>query len=98
MIKEYEGNTLFKGYNILFFYGSWSSTCTVNEKILMDLNKKYPNIDIIKVNTTKFYDMKKKYTLNRVPSYLLVKDEKEISRFSGGINLKFLDEWLRKNM
>lgn len=96
MIIEYDVNTVFRGYNILFFYSSWSSTCTVNENILNDLNKKYKDIGIIKINTTKFYDLKKRYDINRIPSYLLVSNGKEISRYSGGINLKFLEEWLRK--
>ncbi len=94
MIYEFNGSNGFNDLTILFFYSSYTSKCSYNERILLDLDKLYKDINIVKVNVSKFYYMKKDYDILKIPTYVLVKDNKMISKFEGGINLVYLKDWI----
>lgn len=94
MIYEYNGKEI-KGLNVLFFYSAWSKSCVINEQIIKDIGK---SINVIKVNTTKYYELKERYNVKKIPTYILVSNDRIISKYSGLINSKSIYEWIRNNV
>jgi hypothetical protein len=48
----------------------------------------------MKVNTTKYYNLKKIYNIKIIPSFLIIKDSKLISKLDGMSNKILLDKWI----
>lgn len=97
MIKEYNGNNLIKN-GILYFYSSWVSTCNIPKSNLSYLENKYKNIDMMKINTTKFHDVKKIYNIKIIPSFIIIKDTELVSQLDGISNKITLDKWILNNI
>ncbi|MGM9971993.1 MAG: thioredoxin family protein [Anaeroplasmataceae bacterium] len=93
MIQEYNENTQIRGLMVLFFYASWSKSCALNEEIISIISKK---INVLKINTTKYYDLKIKYNVKKIPTYILSRDGNIISIYSGPINRKNVLGWLEQ--
>lgn len=96
MISEYNGNNLISN-GLLFFYSSWISDCNLTKDYLNNLTKKYNNLVILKINTTKYYNLKQLYKINAIPSFIYIKDNQIISQLIGFNNQINLDKWISKN-
>lgn len=68
-----------KGLKLIEFYADWCGFCTRQEPILEELDK----IWIGRVNTDENREIAKKYKINSLPSFVLLKDGEEVEKFSG---------------
>ncbi|MDE5714571.1 MAG: thioredoxin family protein [Anaeroplasmataceae bacterium] len=93
MIYEYNGQDLFDG--LYFFYASWNSKCNVLAERIQKLNLEF-NINIYRVNVTKYGNLKQQFRINRIPSYLLIKNGEVISRRDGNVDYYSLKLWLKE--
>lgn len=96
MVYEYSGEKLQDG--LYFFYASWNSSCNVLKERVTKLNIEFQNLNIFRVNTTKYASLKQKFAVKRIPSYLLIKEEQVVSRKDGNIDYYSLKQWLREGM
>ena len=68
-----------KGLKLIEFYTSWCGFCKKQDSELNEMDK----IWIGKVNAEKENLIAGKYNINAFPTFLILKDGQEISRFSG---------------
>lgn len=83
MIKELDSENFVKetqnGLKLVEFFADWCGFCTRQEPILQELDK----IWVGRINTDENRDIAKKYRINSLPSFVLLKDGEEIDRFTG---------------
>lgn len=83
MIKELNNDNFTKetanGLKLVEFFADWCGFCTRQEPILQELDK----IWIGRVNTDENRDIAKKYKINSLPSFVLLKNGEEVERFTG---------------
>lgn len=96
MILEYKGTNLIND-GILYFYSSWINDCSISKNSLNEINSKFKNINIQKINVTKYYKLKKDYNIKIIPSFLYIKNDKVISKIDGMSNTISLNKWIVDN-
>ena len=95
MIIEYNGSNLNDG--LFYFYASWNSNCNSTKQKLERLNFDNKNITIYRINVTKFPELKEKYKVSRIPSYMIVKNNNIITRRDGNIDFYSLNKWIKES-
>ncbi len=95
MVYEYSGGKLQDG--LYFFYAAWNSNCNVLLERITKLNQQF-NVNIYRVNTTRFSQLKQQLGVNRIPSYLWIVNEKVESRKEGNIDFFTLKKWLQERV
>lgn len=83
MIKELDSENFTKetqsGLKLVEFFADWCGFCTRQEPILKELDKVW----VGRVNTDENRDIAKKYKINSLPSFVLLKNGEEVDRFTG---------------
>ncbi len=93
MIYEYNGQEILDG--LYFFYASWNSKCNLLAERIQKLNLEF-NLPIYRVNVTKYGSLKHRFSITRIPSYLLIKNGEVISRRDGNVDYYSLKLWLKE--
>lgn len=96
MILQYDGGNINPDF-LAFFYASWSSNCNLHLDALKKLENTYKDLLILKINVTKFYNLKTNYKINRIPTFIIFKNSEIKARLDGYINQYSLLEWVKKN-
>ena len=96
MIKEYNGEVIDDGFILLFFYASYSSNCNTSLANLDYLAHSFTDMDIIKINITKYINLKTKYKIKVIPTYLLLNKNNIISKCEGAQNRIALTGWVNQ--
>ena len=68
-----------QGLKLVEFFADWCGFCTRQEPILEELDKVW----VGRVNTDENKEIARKYKISSLPSFVLLKDGKEVERFSG---------------
>lgn len=68
-----------QGLKLIEFYADWCGFCTRQKQALEELDKVW----IGQVNTDENKEIARKYKISSLPSFVLLKDGKEVDRFSG---------------
>ena len=68
-----------KGLNLIEFFADWCGFCTRQEPILEELDRVW----IGRVNTDENKEIARKYKINSLPSFILLKNGEEVDRFTG---------------
>lgn len=97
MVIEYNGKNFIET-GILYFYSSWVSSCNIQKDNFEFIKVKYKEINILKINTTKFYKIKKDYEIKVIPSFVIIKNNEIISKLDGMSNKITLNKWIMKYM
>ena len=82
---------------LYYFYASWNSNCNTIKNRINRLDNSF-DINIIRVNTTKYNSLKQKYNINRIPIYLLIKDNNLLTSINGNVDYYTLSKWLKENI
>ena len=64
---------------LIEFFADWCGFCTRQEPILEELDKVW----IGRVNTDENKEIARKYKINSLPSFILLKNGEEVDRFTG---------------
>lgn len=97
MIFEYNFNSNIEGFAILYFYAAWSSKCNLHQDVLKRIDNENKDVSIYKVNTTKFPHMKQKFSIHKIPSYVIINEGNVLSRVDGYTDAYSLSRWVKKN-
>lgn len=95
---EYPNGDISNGKVLLFFYAGYHSNCNITLQMLDDISKYHPDINLIKINTTKFYTMKTKYNIKVLPCIIYLKDGNVIDKISGSITFNLIEKLIKRNV
>lgn len=65
---------------ILDFYADWCKPCVLMKPAINELSKEF---DVQKIDVDKDAENKDKYGVMGIPTVIILKDDKELKRFSG---------------
>lgn len=87
------------GIVLVDFYATWCGPCQIMAPIIEELisENKDANVKIGKLNIDEAQDISTKYNVMSIPTLMLFKDGKTISRISGYRDKQDLLEWINKN-
>lgn len=80
---------------LIDFYADWCGPCKVMGPILEELEKEYEGkITFEKVDVEAEQDMAAKFGIMSIPTFVILKDEKETERKTGAMPKEMVKEWL----
>jgi thioredoxin 1 len=65
------------------FHAVWCGPCRALGPVLENVKKKFSNINFEEIDVDKNYEQAEKYYIRSVPTVVIVKDGKEVDRFTG---------------
>jgi thioredoxin 1 len=68
---------------VIDFWATWCGPCKLMNPILDEVEKEYPNLAITRVDIDSDKDMVEQYNIQSVPTYVILKDGKEVDRIIG---------------
>ncbi|KXB05133.1 thioredoxin [candidate division MSBL1 archaeon SCGC-AAA261O19] len=75
------------------FWGSWCPPCKMTEPIVSELEKEYDGkVKIGKLNIDKYPSVASRYAISGVPTFITIKNGKEVAREIGAKSKKQLRE------
>ncbi len=82
---------------LLYFYADWCTPCNyANEKVITPLEAKIGSDKITRINAQANPQEADKYHIDKLPTSIIVEDEKEVYRYTGvAIEIDELEELLR---
>lgn len=78
-----------KGYVLIDFWAEWCTPCKLMSPVIDQIEKEFPNIQVIRVNADEDAEMVQKYNVSSIPTYILEKDNGEIITFATGAMPKY---------
>lgn len=80
---------------LLDFYADWCGPCKVMEPIFADLEKVYgEKVEFKRVDVEAEGEVAGKYNVTSIPTFVLVKDDKEVARRSGATSKEVMKTWI----
>jgi len=79
---------------LLYFTASYCGPCKMFKPIIEQFKQKHHNCDVEHINIEEHEQLVKNYNINAVPTCVFVKNEKEVSRFSGMKGIVYLENLL----
>ena len=64
---------------------------------LSRISNEYENFTVLKINTTKYPNLKTIYNINKIPSYILITNDEIVGKIDGYVDSFSLLRWIRKN-
>lgn len=83
--------------SLVDFFATWCGPCKMLGPVLEDLAEDRADVQIVKVDIDEATDLARKYGVMSVPTLILFKDGKEISKNIGYLPKELLTSWLEKN-
>ena len=89
-MKKY--NELTNDLTLVDFYATWCGPCRMLSPVLEEVTE----IDVIKLDVDEERELSLQYKINVVPTLILLKDKKEVSRKQGYMDLDELNNWINQ--
>lgn len=82
-----------KGMVVVDFYADWCGPCRMTSPILEALSQEMKDVRFVKINVDGNPDLAAQYSVFSIPTFLIVKDGKVVSQFSGAMGKEgFVEE------
>jgi len=85
-----------KGMVFVDFFATWCGPCKMTAPIIDDLAKEYADIKFVKVDVDQNGELASEYSIFSIPTFIIFKDGKVVSQFSGGRGKEGFVEELQK--
>ena len=80
---------------LIDFYADWCGPCKVMGPIFEELEKEYKDkVTFEKVDVEADQDTASKFGIMSIPTFVILKDDKEIDRKTGAMPKEMVKEWL----
>lgn len=74
---------------LLDFWAPWCNPCKLMNPIIDEIEKDYPDLEVVRINVDEDAGMVNNYNIQTVPTYILINDDKEIVSFVKGAMPKY---------
>ncbi|CAH8318537.1 unnamed protein product [Eruca vesicaria subsp. sativa] len=68
---------------VIDFYATWCGPCKFFEPAFIDMAVKFTDVDFVKLDVDKLPDVAKEFNVTAMPTFVLVKQGKEVDRIVG---------------
>ncbi len=68
---------------VIDFWATWCGPCKLMNPILDEVEKENPDLTITRIDIDSDKEMVEKYNIQSVPTYVILKDGKEVDRIIG---------------
>ncbi len=68
---------------VIDFWATWCGPCKLMNPILDEVEKEYTDLTITRIDIDSDKEMVEKYNIQSVPTYVILKDGKEVDRIIG---------------
>ena len=68
---------------VIDFWATWCGPCKLMNPILDEVEKEYPDLTITRIDIDSDKDMAEQHNIQSVPTYVILKDGKEVDRIIG---------------
>ncbi|KAL2532127.1 Thioredoxin H2 [Abeliophyllum distichum] len=68
---------------VVDFSASWCGPCKFMEPVFNDMSSKYTDVDFAKIDVDELSDVAKEFAVQAMPTFLLLKQGKEVERVVG---------------
>jgi len=85
-----------KGIVFVDFFATWCGPCKMTAPIIDQLAEEYTDIKFVKVDVDQSGELATEYSIFSIPTFIIFKDGKVVSQFSGGRGKEGFIEELQK--
>jgi thioredoxin 1 len=83
----------------LDFYADWCGPCKAMDPIVKELEKEFEGkVEFKKVDVEAESEMAGKFGIMNIPTYVILKDDKEIDRKSAAMPKEMLKSWIDSHL
>ena len=83
----------------LDFYADWCGPCKAMDPIVKELEKDYEGkIEFQKVDVEAENELAGKYGIMNIPTFVIIKDDKEVDRKSAAMPKEMLKSWIDSHL
>ena len=68
---------------VIDFWATWCGPCKLMNPILDEVEKEHPDLTITRIDIDSDKEMVEQYNIQSVPTYIVLKDGKEVDRIIG---------------
>ena len=80
---------------LLDFYADWCGPCKIMDPVFEEIEKNYQGkIEFQKVDVEANEQLASQFDIRSIPTFVLVKEDKEIDRRMGAMPKEMLKDWL----
>jgi len=80
---------------LLDFYADWCGPCKIMDPVFEEIEKDYQGkIEFQKVDVEANEQLAGQFDIRSIPTFVLVKDDKEVDRRMGAMPKEMLKDWL----
>ncbi len=85
------------GVVVVDFFADWCGPCKMLAPILDDLASSRDEVNVVKINVDDEEDLARRFGVMSIPTLVLYKDGKEVSKSVGFMSLSDLQDWISAN-
>lgn len=84
---------------LLDFYADWCGPCKIMAPVFAELEKEYEGrAEFKKVDVETNGEMAQQYHIMSIPTFVIVRDGKEVSRKTGAMPKEVIKDWIENNL
>lgn len=95
--EENFNDLIFKDLALVDFFATWCGPCKMLTPVLEELANDRSGIDIVKIDVDECENLARNYGIMSVPTLLLFKNGKMVSKRSGFMPKEELSSWIEEN-
>lgn len=95
--EDFEKLIVKDSLTIVDFYADWCSPCRMLGKVMEEISKEDPTLDIVKVNVDKFGEIASLFRVSSIPAVFAIKSGKVVDSFVGYAPKETLLRFIQKN-
>jgi thiol-disulfide isomerase/thioredoxin len=83
---------------VIDFFATWCKTCNTISEYYFKLSELYNGIIFLKINIEDIEDIKETYNVEKLPTFIVLKDKEELLRLQGASKINDLKSFLNSQI
>jgi len=84
---------------LIDFYADWCGPCKIMAPVFVELEKEYEGrVEFKKVDVETNGEMAQQFHVMSIPTFVILKDNKETSRKTGAMPKEVMKDWIENNL